>query len=117
MRILSGFLLILSFNSFACELTAEYRSLRSEVTKQIREPYNSCIKSTRAHFYYKAVAKCKEEGRGENIGGGCYHIVGYEQTHDEKELEHCKILKPTIEQSKEHLKLVAKKKGIKKCSN
>ncbi|WP_125719011.1 hypothetical protein [Pseudoalteromonas rubra] len=117
MKILYGLLLILSLNSFACELTAEYKSLRSEVTKQIREPYNSCIKSTRAYFYYKAVAKCKEEGRGENIGGGCYHIVGYELMHDKNELEHCKILKPTTEQSKEYLEYSVKKRGIKKCSD
>ena len=115
MRIFVIPLLILNFSALACELTPEYIKLRSEVTKEIRESYRSCLKATKAHFFYKAVARCIEEGRGKNIGGGCYHVVGYEVIHEERELEHCKILEPTIEQSIEYLQVVAKEKGITKC--
>lgn len=116
MRIILVILFFLSFNSYSCELSTEYKKLRAEVTKEIRSSYNSCLKSTKAYFFYKAVAKCKEEERGKNIGGGCYHIVGYEVTHDESELNHCKILKPTTAQSIEYLQQVAKDKKIEKCS-
>ncbi|MBU2969072.1 hypothetical protein KO527_06905 [Pseudoalteromonas sp. C2R02] len=116
MRIILVLLFFLSFNSFACELTTEYKKLRAEVTKEIRSSYNSCLKSTKAYFFYKAVAKCEEEERGKNIGGGCYHVVGYEVTHDESELNHCKILKPTTAQSIEYLEQVAKNKKVEKCS-
>ncbi|WP_040523616.1 hypothetical protein [Aliiglaciecola lipolytica] len=116
MRIIIFSLLFLSFNNFACELTTDYKKLRAEVTNEIRASYNSCLKSTKAYFFYKAVAKCEEERRGKNIGGGCYHAVGYEITHDESELKHCKILKPTMDQSIEYLKQVAKEKKIERCS-
>ncbi len=115
MRILVIPLLILNFSALACDFTPEYIKLRSEVTKEIRESYRSCIKATSAHFFYKAVSKCIEEGRGENIAGGCYHVVGYEVTHEEMELAHCEILKPTNEQSIEYLQAVAKERGIAKC--
>ncbi|MBU2709269.1 hypothetical protein KCM76_24955 [Zooshikella marina] len=108
-------LLFLSFGSFACELTPEYKKLRTEVKKEITEPYNSCLKAARAHFFYKAVAKCKEEGRGEDIAGGCYHVVSYEVTHDKSELKHCEILNPKIAEIIEYLNEVAEEEGIQKC--
>lgn len=117
MRVLLASLLIFSFSGFACELTPEYSKLRAEVSEEIRDPYNSCTKAARAHFFYKAVAKCREAGRGKNIGGGCFHIAGYEVNHDEGELDHCKILKPTTDQFIEYLNVVAKEKGIEKCQS
>ena len=58
-------LMILSSSSFACELTPEYRELRVEIVKEIREPYNSCNKATHGHFFTKQWlnAKRKVEGK------------------------------------------------------
>ena len=108
-------LFFFGFNVFACELSPEYIELRNDFAHKIREPYNSCKKATNSHLFYKAVVKCKEEGRGENIAGGCYHVVGYEVTHDKTELEHCEVLKPTTAQSIKHLEEYSKEKGISKC--
>ncbi|GAA5188893.1 hypothetical protein [Ferrimonas gelatinilytica] len=104
-----------SLSGHACKLNPEYKKLRAELTKEVREPYNSCIKSTRAYFFYKAVAKCEQEGRGKDISGGCYHVVGYEETHDESELNHCKVLKPTTEEFVALLKANAEHQTIKRC--
>ena len=115
MRIMLVFLFFFSVNSYACELSADYKKLRAEVMEEIHSSYKSCLKSTNSYFFYKAVAKCIEEERGKNIGGGCYHIVGYEVTHDEYELNHCNVLKPTTAQSIEYLQQVAKDKKMEKC--
>lgn len=115
MKIYLIFLILFTSSSFSCELTKEYRELRSSLRKEAYESYNECKDSTRSYFYYQAVAKCKAEGKGENVGGGCFHIVGYQQTYTEKDIEHCNIFKPTIEQMKKYLNFIVKRDNISKC--
>ena len=55
------------------------------------------------------------EGRAKNVAGGCYHVVGYEQTSTQEDYEHCDILKPSIDEIKEYLDEFVKQKNIKKC--
>ncbi len=115
LRKLLGIFLLLAFNSFACELTPEYKSLRLEVSKQMQQDYNACVDSTKQYFYYKAVAKCLEEKPDEHVERRCDHPVSLDNTNTEKELEHCRIFKPTNKQLQESLQAIAKAKAVVKC--
>jgi len=115
MRTLPLIIFMFFFNAHACELTPEYKDLRNEAWKEIHSPYESCKKSSRSYFFYKAVAKCMEKGGGQNVAGGCFHIVGYQKTHDPADLEHCEIMKPSDEQIIEYFQELVKDRGVQKC--
>ena len=115
MRLLPIIFLFFTPLSFACNLTEKYKELRSTLYKEVHESYYSCRESTSSYFYYLAVAKCIEEGRGEGISGGCFHVAGYEGNFRESDLAHCEVLKPKLENFKVYLKEQAKEKDIDKC--
>ena len=117
MKIIAILLVLPSSYGVACELTEEYKQARTKIHREANEGYRSCVSSVGAYFHYKAVAKCTEEVRGKNVGGGCYHVAGYEQTSTTKDSEHCKVLKPTTEQVKEYFNSVVEEKNITKCSS
>ncbi len=102
-------------NAGACELTSEYLALRVEAAKEIRQLYRQCKKAADAHFFYKAVAECIKEGKGKKVAGGCFHVVGYEETHSSADIEHCELLKPSSDQFIAYLHQVSQQKGVKKC--
>lgn len=84
--------------SESCELTDNYKAARSEAMRAVRgseSAHYKCINSVREAHYWKAVAACEVEGKGEGIGGGCQHISGYSFSHNHKEsdVSHCEVLK------------------------
>ena len=117
MKIITILLAAFSSHSFACELTEEYKQARTNAYREANEGYRACVASVGAYFHYKAVAKCTKEGRGKNVAGGCYHVAGYEQTKTPENSEHCKVLKPTVEQVKEYFNSVVSEQNITKCSS
>ena len=115
MKVLIAAIFLFSFTSSACELTSEYKDLRRQVTDEVRASYRECIKTTKSYFFYKAVAECMDEGRGVDVAGGCYHIVGYEVTYQPEDIEHCSVLKPTAEQFAEYMEIASEEKGVQRC--
>ena len=117
MRIILTLVLFITFNSLACELTADYRKARIKVRAELYEEYKSCKKAANSDVFYRAVAECKKEGRGKNIGGGCFHIVGYELITTKKLTEHCEIFKPTYNELDAYLEYYIREKSIQKCKS
>jgi len=117
MRIIVLLIALLSNVSYACELTDAYKEARVQAYEDINKGYRSCKASARAYFYYKAVARCVAEGRGENVMGGCYHIADRERPSSEKYTAHCSVLKPSTEQIKEYFNSMVEEQKIPKCSN
>jgi hypothetical protein len=100
----------------ACELTDEYTKARNEVTKWARYEYQECNSSVSEFYYWQAVAKCKEEGRGENIGGGCQHVAAHTPLNaPPSAYTHCEALKVSIEEAKAKLSEYVVREKIKKC--
>jgi len=50
-----------------------------------------------------AIKECESQGKGENIGGGCGSVAGYNQNYNDAADYDCELLKPTIEQYKQAL--------------
>jgi hypothetical protein len=100
----------------ACELTEEYKEVRNEVAKWARYEYQECNSSVSEFYYWKAVAKCKEEGNGENIGGGCQHVAAHTPSDAPRSAyTHCEVLKVSIDEAKMKLAEYVDHGKIKKC--
>ncbi len=56
-------------NNVTTEQVNSYMSKSSENAK--------CIISFTEEYKKKVFQDCQKSGEGDNIGGGCYHIVGY----------------------------------------
>ncbi|MFC1751284.1 hypothetical protein ACFL2V_21090 [Pseudomonadota bacterium] len=109
-------MVLISPYSSACELTEEYKKARLEVTKWARYEHQQCSKSVGTYYYWQEVAKCKEEGRGKNIGGGCQHVAGHTISKEPKGArEHCEILRVSSEERKEALEKYMKEENISMC--
>jgi hypothetical protein len=115
MRIVLTLALFFSFGSLACELTGDYQKARIHVRAELYKEYKSCKKAANSDAFYKAVAVCKKEGRGKDIGGGCFHVVGYELVTTDKLTEHCEIFKPTNDDLDAYLAYHVKENTIEKC--
>ncbi len=77
--------LFIFFSAFSlankkCDRTPEFYKFRSEegikIWKSIDKDYKECRNSERLAAFYRAVHKCRKEKKGENIGGGCFHLAG-----------------------------------------
>ena len=113
--------LFICFNSLAneeCALTKdESRELRKEARDAVIGPYRDCKDSINEAFYWKAVAECVSAGKGENIGGGCGHMVSYGQYPTELYTDkHCDIFKRETTDIKLYFELLVKEKTTEKCS-
>jgi len=117
MRIILTLVFFISFSSFACELTGDYRKARIETRAELYKEYRTCKKAANSNAFYKAVAECKKEGRGKNVGGGCFHVVGYELVTTDKLTQHCEIFKPTNKDLNAYLEYHISEKSIKKCKS
>ena len=107
---------MISTGSSACTLTDEYKSAREEISKWSRYEYQECITSVNDFYYWQEVSKCKIEGRGKNIGGGCQHVAGYTQSKvPESAYEHCQPLKVIADEYEEALESYVKAEKIDKC--
>ncbi len=120
-------LLITLFSSFSlaveeCELTPDYLELRKSegvnIWKFTNQDYKNCVDGERHSAFYRAVYKCRKEGKGENVGGGCFHLAGmggYE--YKRPDVSYCKEFKWSKEARsayirKEMDKLVIQKKIV-----
>ena len=118
-------LLLFSFELFAsesCVLTDEYKAARSDAYKIIKgteSPYSKCVSSIHEASYWKAVAACKVEGKGEGVGGGCQHVAGYKNSKEKLDVSHCEILKSKnpMQEMKAWLKYTVETKNIAKCKH
>lgn len=116
-------LLLFSHTLYAteeCVRTKEYMIERHKAFKKIREPYNKCVDSMHEAYYWKAMAKCRSEGKGENIGGGCGHLVtsgGFGYSAQEIDTSHCNIFKPKKSDLTDYLNYQIKAGKLKKCKN
>ncbi|MGB0495852.1 MAG: hypothetical protein ACPGJI_05820 [Kangiellaceae bacterium] len=125
MKIVILFLIFLSSNlltSVSCELTENYKKAQIEAYKAIKgseSPYSKCRSSIREAHYWKLVAKCKVEGKSENIGGGCQHVVGYQIGRKKFDVSHCEVLKPKHWKNEvvAHLESIVESRKINKCKS
>ncbi|MDN3652525.1 hypothetical protein QWY77_07070 [Thalassotalea ponticola] len=115
MRTILILVLLATFSSAACELTVEYRKARIKVRADIHQEYRNCDKAAKSDAYYKAVSICKAEGRGKNIAGGCFHIVGYELVTTKELTAHCEIFKPKNGDLDRYLEYYMEENSIQKC--
>jgi hypothetical protein len=67
---------LISVNAFSCELTEEYEVLAEEARHWATRDYKKCAESISEANHWYQLAQCKKSGDGEDIGGGCYHIMG-----------------------------------------
>ena len=117
-------LLLFSFELFAsesCVLTDDYKTARSDAYKIVKgseSPYSRCVSSIYEASYWKAVAACEVEGKGEGIGGGCQHVAGYKNSK-ELDVSHCEVLKSKnpIQDMKAWLKYTVESNNIVKCKH
>jgi len=108
--------------SESCELTKDYNKARVEAYRAIRgseNPYSKCKDTMREAHYWKAVSKCKVEGRGKIVGGGCQHVEGYQNSHTEVDVSHCEVLKPKEwkEEVQAYFEFIIESRNIAKCRN
>ncbi len=110
--------LFFNTHSFACELTEEYKEIKSLVLSEALEPYTDCTSSiSKANYWYKYV-QCQVAGDGENIVGRCADIVmsddiKYKQLElDSSFCQHLKISKNDLI---EYFECTLKEENVRKC--
>jgi len=109
-------LLILSPLTNACELTKEYREARTQIVKDAKYAYRACTGSVDSFHYWQEVAVCKKEGGGENVGGGCQHVVANRVSKAKRSYEHCGIFEISYDEIQKYFEVYVKSKNITKCS-
>ncbi len=119
MKYVLALLFLLTPCTYACELSDEYKKARSEARKWQRYEHEECFHSVSSYLYWQRVAKCKEEERGKNIGGGCQHVAGYEMAGPSLKTlsKHCESLKISNEEREKALSEHIKQMKIQKCSS
>jgi len=105
-----------------CELTDEYKRVRKEVRDIVYGDNNDYGKCRNAAFnteYWLALSKCVENGDGENIGGGCAHLVGRGKYLQPADTSHCEVFKlePTRELAQSLLRQIVQERSVEKCTN
>ncbi|PWK53323.1 hypothetical protein [Pleionea mediterranea] len=105
-----------------CEYTKEYSNLVEDVKESLigsKSEYFKCKESIRVANYWKAIANCTKQGRGNSVAGGCYHIVGNSTEKNEISNKHCDALKPIDFESTMYfnIKHQQRKYNIKKCKD
>jgi len=108
------------FSKDECELTDEYKALRSEVSKIVfgnNNSYGQCVNTASKNEYFKALSICVKKGEGKNIAGGCPHIVGRGKYVNEADISHCKVFyfEPTKEMAIELLDQRSELNKVAKC--
>ncbi len=105
-----------------CVLTEEYIDARAEVRNIVfgdDSDYAQCTRAASTQAFWLAVSACTDSGGGENIGGGCAHVVGHGENvyWVEPEDSHCEVFKfeRTTERAKEMLQQVIEARGIQVC--
>ena len=100
----------------ACELSKEYKELRTQIARDARYPYQECIDSVGRMYYWKEVARCEADG-GSEVGGGCQHVAGRTVPKiPDSETKHCEILKVSWEEIEKYFNQYVEEKNITKCS-
>lgn len=117
MKYAIAILLLTSSVTYACEFTHEYKQAMYETIKWARYEHEECISSVNQYLYWQRVAKCKKEGRGEKIGGGCQHVESYRNSGELHNTlsRHCELLKVSDEEREEALAKHVKQMKIIKC--
>lgn len=106
------------FAAETCVLTEEYKDLRMEAYDAYRKPYRACINSMSDAYYWKAVAHCITEGKGEHVGGGCGHLVSYGQYPSEDvDTSHCEAFKYSMDDVRNYFDAQVENRGVQKCKS
>lgn len=114
--VLGLFFLLSSQHVSACEETAEYSALATEVYNKARVPFDACKESVARYFYWQAIAECEARNNGAYVNGGCPHVVGYEAAAAHYEnWKHCEILRVSTEERLSMLTDIAIERNIRKC--
>ncbi len=101
----------------ACGLTPEYVEARGNIHLKANKNYSSCVDAAKNHAYWKLFARCRGDGAGKEVAGGCEHVVGYRVGSIAKvESAHCEILKPSKESLQKLLDEIVFEKNINKCT-
>jgi len=108
------------FSQDSCELTGEYKALRTEAIQIVygdENSYKKCLNAAHQDEYWRALSACEEEGKGVGVGGGCAHLVGRKTVKNPAEISHCKVFyfKPSKELVMQLLTEEADYKKVKKC--
>jgi hypothetical protein len=98
-----------------CELTEEYKKLRSTTYRELHEPLKACRQSVHDWYYWKNFSKCVRDRSGEHVGGGCAHVAGLLSAVNSEDLVHCEVLKPTESEFVKVVDEAAKLNGIAAC--
>ena len=123
MKLLVTTVLLVSFTTHGnetCSVTEEYGEARlkafSQAMEKVHYSYNTCSDSMHAAYYWKAIAMCRQEGLGQNIGGGCAHLVGNGSYPSEKiDISHCEIFRASPEVEKQYFEELLNKITVQKC--
>lgn len=105
-------------HSLACELTEEYKEIKSLVLSEALEPYTDCTSSiSKANYWYKYV-QCQVAGDGKNIVGRCADIVMNDDIKYkglELDSSFCQHLKISKNDLIEYFECTLKEENVRKC--
>jgi hypothetical protein len=106
-----------AWGSDDCTTTKEFRDAKLEAFRAVREPYERCVSSMSEAYYWRAVTKCVADGKGENVGGGCSHLVGNGSYPVEPyDVSHCEVLRSDKADFEDYLEYLIRMRGIKRCN-
>ena len=112
------FVIFASSHVYACELTDEYKEVRTQYVQEARKAYAMCTCAvSESEYWYKHV-QCLEAGDGKMHVGGCGHMASIPNDRYKSlgiDPSFCEKLKPSTEAMKLAFDEFINEAGIARC--